>query len=429
MMSQLTGIGSLLPSQLDELICCLETRLAVPTSAATALALQTLSSALGSSAQLVEGAATPLSAELNALVVAAPGTTVPLARQVLMAPLLAVQADLWERAEAEPTRVFEPDGATTPADDLVRQQAVIVLNAPDYTELQASLERSFDKTVFTVHDAGAWERFWPGLMADRNSSRLRIFLRLLAGCSRLPKLGKPGREIITTFIEARPQSLALHEFIAALSPDLASRFLAVDLGNNPVTWPVETELPPALADQWSDLVKRLFDRRAAGAPQVVTVGDDARRLLHQFHKELLAQVADRPAAEQELMLNWPTLARRIALVLHQVDDNENEPLQPAHALAGIALALSYGGQMLSWRGRAERERLAARQLEDRQRVLAKLKQHGETSFRDLYRSFDDQSIARWGPVLEKLLAEGLVVELPDGRISLAEHQLRRLVTV
>ena len=85
--------------------------------------------------------------------------------------------------------------------------------------------------------------------------------------------------------------------------------------------------------------------------------------------------------------------------------------------------------MLTWRGRAERERFVARQLEDRQRVLAKLKQLGETTFRDLYRSFDDQSVARWEPLLDGLLAEGLVVELPDGRISLAEHQLRRLVTV
>ncbi|NBR86982.1 MAG: DUF3987 domain-containing protein [Proteobacteria bacterium] len=325
--------------------------------------------------------------------------------------------------------MFAPDGATTPAADRARQQAVIVLNDPDYADLQAALERSFDRTVFTVHDAGTWEAFWSRLKADRNCSRLRIYLRLLAGCSRLPKHGKPIREVITTFMEARPQALALHEFIAALPPELASRFLAVDFGNPPVTWPAATELPSALADQWSALVGRLFEQRGAGGPQLVTVGEDARRLLNQFHKELLAQVADRPVAEQELMLHWPTLARRIALVLHQVEENVNQPLQSAHAIAGITLALNYGGQMLSWRGRAERERFVARQLEDRQRVLAKLKKLGDTTFRDLYRSFDDQSVARWEPVLDGLLAEGLVVELPDGRISLAEHQLRRLVTV
>lgn len=423
------GSQIVLPSRLGELIRFLDDRLAVPAPLSTAMVIQVLSAAFGPSARLSDDPAPLLLAELNTLVVAPAGSTLLLAQQELMAPLHALQDDLWERAEVEPTRMFEPDGATTPDDDLLRQQAVIVLNAPGYAELQAALDRSFDRTVFTVHDAGAWERFWPELKSDRNSSRLQIYLRLLAGCSRLPKQGKPRREIITAFMEARPQSLALHEFIAALPPDLAGRFLAVDLGTAPVTWPAETSLPPTLADQWSDLVRRLFDQRRAGTPQLVTVGDAARRLFHQFHRALLGQVANKPAAEQEIMLHWPTLARRIALVLHQTEDNVNQPIQPAHALAGIALALGYGGQMLTWRGRAERERLAARQLEDRQRLLAKLQRLGETTFRDLYRSFDDQSIARWGPVLDGLLAEGLVVELPDGRISLAEHQLRRLVCV
>lgn len=420
---------AVLPASVGEIVLHLEHSFAVPASAGTAIALQTLSSALGPGAQLVEGAATPLSAALNTLIATPAGSTIALARQALLSPLLAVQNKMWALAGEEPPLLLDPSDGLAAADGRARQLPVVVQTEPDYADLQAALERSFDRTVFTVHDAGSWARFWPELQADRNGSRLRIYLQLLAGRSRLPRQGKPIREVITTLMEARPQSLALHEFIAALPPDLASRFLAVDLGTAPVTWPAETGLPPILADQWSDLVRRLFARRGTGVPQLVTVGDDSRRLLNQFHMEMLAQVADRPVAEQELMLNWPTLARRIALMLHQTEDNVNQPIQPAHALAGISLALGYGGQMLTWRGRAERERLAARQLEDRQRVLAKLKQLGETEFRTLYRCFDNQAIARWAPVLDGLLAEGLVIELPDGRISLAEHQLRRLVCV
>ena len=417
-----------LPVLLGSVIHALEDRLALPPGVATVLSIQVLSAALGPAAQLMDGVAPPLCAELSTLVIAPPGSTVPLARQALLAPLHAVQDELWTLAETEPSLLVEADGCAVPAKAALRQRAVMMLNDPDYAELQAALARSFDGTLLTVHDAGAWERFWPELQAGRNGSRMQMYTRLLAGCTRLPKEGKPRREIITAFMEARTQSLALREFIATLPPDLAARFLVVDLGTAPVAWPDPT-LPPTLADQWADLVRRLIGRRATGVPQQVMLTEGACRLFHQFHKELLPQVADKPVAEQELMLNWPTLARRIALVLHQVEDDENQPLQPAHALAGITLALDYGRQMLIWRGRAERERLAARQLEDRQRVLTKLQQLGETSFRDLYRSFDDQSIARWGPVLDGLLAEGLVVELPDGQISLAEHQLRRLVCV
>ena len=418
-----------LPSRLADVVRRLEDKLAVPAPAGAALALQVLSAALGPAAQLVDGAAAPLSAELNTVLITPPGSTVSLARQALLGPLLAVQDELWALAEPEPSLLVEADGCAVPAKDTLRQRPVMMLNDPDYAELQAALARSFDGTLFTVHDAGAWERFWPELQAGRNGSRMQMYTRLLAGCTRLPKEGKPRREIITAFMEARTQSLALREFIATLPPDLAARFLVVDLGTAPVTWPADPTLPPTLTDPWADLVRRLIGRRTTGVTQQVMLTEGARRLFHQFHKELLPQVADKPVAEQELMLNWPTLVRRIALVLHQVEDDENQPLQPAHALAGITLALEFGRQMVIWRGRAERERLAARQLEDRQRVLTKLQQLGETSFRDLYRSFDDQSIARWGPVLDGLLAEGLVVELPDGQISLAEHQLRRLVCV
>lgn len=417
-----------LPSLLGELNTWLEQQLALPPPVGAALALQVLSAALGPAAHLVVGDSLSIPAGLNSLMIAPPGSASSLARRMLMAPLLAIQGDLWELAGNEPDHVVKLPVSSASPEDRACHKPVILATSPAFMELQPSLARSFDGTVLTIQDAGGWELFWPDLQADRNGSRLQLFLRLLAGCSRVPPHGMPVREVITLCAEVRPQFPAWQEFIAALPPGLAARFLAVDLGSTPVAWSAAETLPVPLAERWSALVRRIFARRGEGASPVY-MSESTRGLFQQFHQQLLTQVVDKPVAEQELMLAWPTLARRIALVLQQAEEDVDQPLQPAHALTGIALTLQYGAQMQVWRGRAGQELLAARQLEDRQRVVARLKRRGELSFRELCRSFNNQSSARWAPVLEQLVEEGLVVELPDGRFSLAEHQLRRLVTL
>ena len=55
-----------LPPLLDHVVRSLDANLALPPAAGTAFVLQVLSAALGAAAQLVEGAAAPLSAELSA---------------------------------------------------------------------------------------------------------------------------------------------------------------------------------------------------------------------------------------------------------------------------------------------------------------------------------------------------------------------------
>ena len=395
----------------------------------TALVLQVLAAALGPAAQLVEGAAAPLSVELNTLVLAPPGSTVSLASQALLAPLLAVQDEMWWLAGEEPTSLLLSASCPDPAADRARQQPVVLLTAPTFDELQATMARTFGGSVLTVHDAGSFERFWHDLQADNNGSRWRIFQQLLAGRAKVPKQGVPRREVVTLLLEVRPDAPAGREFLTGLSADLSARFLVVDAGPRPTSWPAAPALPPALAEAWAELVRRVFARRGGPAPLSVTVSPEASRLFNMFHTELLAQEPPWPAAVEEVVYGWPTLARRIALVLHLAGDEVEQPLQAAHAQAGITLARSYGGAMLALHEAAERELLEAGQLADRQRVVAKLKQLGEVDFRTLYRALPDPSPTRWTPVLDGLVVDGLVVELPDGKFSLAEHQLRRLVTV
>jgi hypothetical protein len=387
-----------------------------------------LSAALGPAAQLVEGAAAPLSAELNTLVFAPPGSTVSLAQQALLGPLLAVQDELWALAGEEPPSLLLSGSDINPTEEKARRHPVVLLTAPTFEELQAAMARSFDGAVLAVHDPGAWDRFWLDLQADNNGSRWRIFQQLLAGRAKVPKEGVPRREAVHLLIEARPDAPG-REFLTGISADLSTRFLVVDAGPRPTRWPAAPALPSALAEAWAELVRRVVARRGGPAPLSVTVSPEASRLFNQSYTELLAQEPPWPAAVQDVVFGWPTMARRIALVLHQAGDDVEQPLQPTHAQAGVALARSYGGAMLTLHEAAERELLEAGQLADRQRVVAKLKQLGQTDLRTLCRSFNDQSYARWEPVVEGLAADGLVLELPDGKFSLAEHQLRRLFVV
>ena len=418
-----------LPSPLADVVRSLEANLAVPAPTGTALALQVLSAALGPAAQLVEGATAPLSVELNTLVLAPPGSTVSLARQALLGPLLAVQDELWWLAGEEPPSLLLSGSLPNPAEEKARRHPVVLLTAPTFEELQATMARTFGGSVLTIHDAGSFERFWHDLQADNNGSRWRIFQQLLAGRAKVAKQGVPRREVVNLLVEARPGTRAGREFLTGLAADLSSRFLVADAGPRPTSWPAAPALPPALAEAWAELVQCVFARRGGPAPLSVTVSPEASRLFNEFHTELLAQEPPWPAAVQDVVYGWPTLARRIALVLHLAGDEVEQPLLAAHAQAGIALARSYGGTLLALHEAAERELLEAGQLADRQRVVAKLKQSGEVDFRTLYRALPDPSPTRWTPVLDGLVVDGLVVELPDGKFSLAEHQLRRLVTV
>ena len=418
-----------LPTPLGDLVRCLQDRFDLPGSVCAAIALQALSAALGPAAQLIEGAAAPLSAELNGLVIAPPGSTVSLARQALLAPLLMVQDELWWLAGEEPPALLLAGSHTNPAEVLARQRPVVLVTAPTFEELQAAMPRSFDGSVCAVYDAGSFERFWFDLQADNNGSRWRIFQQLLAGRAKVPKEGVPRREVVTLLIEARIDAPAGQAFLTGLSADLGTQFLVADAGPRPTSWPADPTLPADLAERWADLIRRIFARRGASSPLLVKVSPEASRFFNEFHTELLAHEPPWPGAVENVVYCWPTMARRLALVLHQAGDDVEQPLLAAHAQAGIQLARGFGGAMLRLHEAAERELLEAGQLADRQRLLAKLKQLGEVDFRTLYRALPNPSPTRWWPVLEKLIGEGFVVELPDGKFSLAEHQLRRLVTV
>ena len=417
-----------LPGVLNEIVEALGDHLAVSPGVGTALIIQTLSSALGPAARLVDGQGSPLPAELNTVVIAPPGSTVSLARQALLSPLLAIQDDLWALAGEQPPSILLPDRHQEPVEDRASKQPVAILAAPMFDELQAALVRSFDGSVLAVYDPGSFDRFWPDLQADNNGSRWRSCQQLMAGRMKVPKQGVPRREVVHLLIETRPDAPAGRGFLTGLPAEFFTRLLLVNAGPRPTRWPADPALPTELADAWAELVRNILARRGA-PPQLIPISPEAGQIFSLFHTEMLGHQPPWPDSVEEIVFGWPILARRLALVLHQAGDDLEQPLQADQARAGIALARNFGGAILAIREAAARELAEAGQLADRQRLVAKLKKMGEVDFRSLYRVLPGQSPARWWPVLESLLADGLVVELPEGKYSLAEHQLRRLLTV
>ncbi|NDE96941.1 MAG: hypothetical protein EB034_01475 [Verrucomicrobia bacterium] len=286
--ANLPAVPAPLPGLLGALVGCLDDRLELPVPVGNALVLQVLSAATGPAAQLVEGATAPLAAELSALVVTPPGSTVALARQALLGPLVAVQNQLWALAGEEPPSLLLSGSHTNPAEVRARQQPVVLLTAPTFDELQAALPRSFDGSVLVALDAGSFGRFLPDLQADNNGSRWRIFQQLLAGRAKVPKQGVPRREVVNVLIEAQADAPAGREFLTGLSADLSTRFLVVDAGPRPTRWPADPTLPTALAERWADLLRRVFARRGDPSPLGVKVSPEASRLFNAFHTELLA---------------------------------------------------------------------------------------------------------------------------------------------
>jgi len=423
------GSQLILPRLLAEVVSSLETHLALPPAVSIAVALQALSAALGPAARLADGAAAPLPAELNTLVLAPPGSTFPVARDGVFDPLNALQSELWDLAGEEPTLLLQPEQPNDPALARARRQPVALLSAPTFSEVQAALSRSFDGSLLAVLDTGAFERFWPDVQADCNGSRWRILQQLLAGQTKVPRQGVPRREVVSLFIEARPETRAARELLTRLPADLSTRFLVVDAGPRPASWPACATLPPAVAESWADLVRRVFARRGEPGPRRVTLSAEASRQFGEFHTELLRQEPPWSGAVEAVVHGWPRLARRLALVIHQADEDVDQPLSDTQAQTGIALARTFGAGLLELHAAAERELREANRLMDRQQVIARLKQLGVADFRTIYRKLPQQSAARWWPVLEGLVAEGLVLELSEGKFSLTEHQLHRLVTV
>ena len=399
----------------------LEANLALPPAVGVALALQAVSAAVGSAAVLRDDPAPPLAASLHTVIAANPGSTMPLALDVILSPLRSMQVQLNQMAATGPS-MLAGDPALRARELRACMSPVILAQDVPFSGLMSAPARAFDGCVLATFSAVAWSHLWTELSAAPNGSRRHLFLQALTGHAPLDK-GRPLRTgTLSLLAEVRPDSESWSGLVDFLPADLCQRSLVVNVGLGPATPRGNAALPPELADAWADRLQQLFQERGRDMPGDVPLSAAAQSSFRQFHAELVAGASSSPVQNHELIFGWPMLARRLALLLHLADYADG-PLSGKIAEAGIALSRFYGSHLLSLRDAARLQLEQAALEADCDRLLNALRQFPSVKRRQLFRKFNGQSYERWNKVLEVLVRRGLAVEVAYDEFAVAENLL------
>jgi len=405
-----------LPPVLGEVVSSLETNLSLPPAVGIAVALQTVSAAVGAAAVLRDDPAPPLSPSLHTFVAASAGSILPRALDAVLAPLRVIQGEFLALAASGPPQLARAGNPPATFEERARLLPVILAEDLTFADFMAAPARAFDGHVFHCQGAAAWGRLWTELAATPNGSRQRLFLQCLAGS------GPASQGGVSLLAELRPGSLAWAGLVDFLPADVCQRSLILDAGLAPACSAEDAALPAAVAEAWEERLRELFQLRGLDTPLAVTVSAPARAAFRRFHAELVKETVSLPAASLELVFGWPALARRLALLLHLVGTDAG-PLDEATAVTAIALARFYGEHLLSLRD-AARLQLEAQALQaDCDRLLRALQQLGTATRRQIFRNFHGQSYERWNKALMVLLEDGRVIEPSVCQFTLPESQL------
>ena len=139
-----------LPPLLSSVVRSLEANLALPPTVGTAVALQAVSAAIGAAAVLRDDPAPPLTSSLHTIIAAGAGSTLPLALDVVLAPLRIMQAELNALAATGPAML-----AAEPRLRAMEQRAcltpVILVEDAQFSALLAAPPRAFDRCVLATY--------------------------------------------------------------------------------------------------------------------------------------------------------------------------------------------------------------------------------------------------------------------------------------
>lgn len=154
-----------LPAPLGDLVRCLSDRFDPPGPVCAAIALQAVAAAVGPAAVLRDEPTPPLSPSLNTFIAAPPGSALPLALDIVMAPLRSIQARLGTLSSAEPSRLASVDSRAVPAEERARAAPFIMTEDCSLAGLLASLAASFDGCLLATFTPSPWSRLQNELAA------------------------------------------------------------------------------------------------------------------------------------------------------------------------------------------------------------------------------------------------------------------------
>ena len=167
---------------------------------------------------------------------------------------------------------------------------------------------------------------------------------------------------------------------------------------------------------WRHLVRRLLDERFGLAPRVYSLSDGAEDALVAAHAAEFHGLWEKHGVPPHLAVE---LCLQIMLVLHVCQERPADVIPDATALSAI--------QISRWALEENYQVIQALRDEDMiesgraasMAMLEKIRRKGPVSRRDLFRSYDRQKRSPLVTILEELIGSGMVVEDPQGLLSVA----------
>lgn len=174
--------------------------------------------------------------------------------------------------------------------------------------------------------------------------------------------------------------------------------------------------PEGGAEAWEELIARLMGERECGPLKLPPIQSAGARYLTQYTCWLADAERESPGRLPPIA---PTLALKLAGLFLAVGKDRSERAWSGAIPAAVALAEWIMSRHLTLRAELTSEAGADEADADEDRVLARISKCGPMTLREVGRGFNNQRIARWKPVVERLLAKGSIIKIGDKMYGLA----------
>ena len=275
------------------------------------------------------------------------------------------------------------------------------------------------------------------LYDDLTFSALLNAARTPRGVLDLELLGKSWRQ--QTFDGAQLEGV--HEVVVAepkvwaiivARPETAGRFLMasapVVAGFADCCWVVVApecgaQREAAKVSAWRQTLSRLV---ASSVPAGPALSNEAAAVMVGFRERVAAALRHDPSADNRFLGQLGTLIEKISSLIHLVESDVPGLVTQAQLARAVAWAELGGGHRQTIL-QTSRRALVDRQFQEQcQNLLAKILALGPISWRELCRTFEDQRLERWLPMLTHLVQTEQIVKHPDGRFDIPSRWLSKL---
>jgi hypothetical protein len=175
-------------------------------------------------------------------------------------------------------------------------------------------------------------------------------------------------------------------------------------------------MPLNALPKWEETVAQLHSAALSMGNDSLSVQKPAEAVFEQFAEEMNGALEKVPENSKSFLLRWPTLAEKIAGVLHMIDYASHlAPVNVDHAHRATKMARWLAARTLQMQQSAVASQHSSENLREEETMLRKLSEKGPVNFQTLRRSYRKQAKILHEPTLESLQRKG-VVEIDDDKV-------------